>query len=168
MGHVDNGHPEVFVDMFDLVLHFFAQVLVQGTERFVHENQIGLEHQRPRHGHPLLLPAGQLRGAAAVEARQPDHLERPLDLRCSLGLRILANLQRKRQIFRHRHVGEQRVVLEYHSDIAPVRRDPVDRAVIQVDLTMGGRFEPCEHHQAGGLARTGRPEHGQKFAGRNS
>ena len=29
---------------------------------------------------------------------------------------------------------------------------------------MGGGFKARQHHQAGGLARTGRPEHGQKLA----
>lgn len=50
------------------------------------------------------------------------------------------------------------------SDPALVRRDLVDRAAVQADLTVGGGLEPGQHHQTGGLARSGRPEHGQELA----
>ncbi|MNR19172.1 hypothetical protein D3C85_1359460 [compost metagenome] len=44
-----------------------------------------------------------------------------------------------------------------------MRRHVVDRTAGQLDLACGRRFEPCEHHQAGGLARTGRAEQGEEL-----
>ncbi|MNW03302.1 hypothetical protein D3C71_1992210 [compost metagenome] len=38
------------------------------------------------------------------------------------------------------------------------------RATAEEDFPGGGGFETGQHHQAGGLARTGRPEQGQEFA----
>jgi hypothetical protein len=59
---------------------------------------------------------------------------------------------------------EQGVVLEHHADAALVRRHEVDVAPVQPDLAMSGGLEPGQHHQTGGLARAGRPEHRQKLA----
>ncbi|MCY1555106.1 hypothetical protein D9M68_917370 [compost metagenome] len=45
-----------------------------------------------------------------------------------------------------------------------MRRHVVDRLAGEEDLPVGGRLEAGEHHQAGGLARTGRSEQGEEFA----
>ena len=47
--------------MFDLELHLLAQLLVERAERFVHQHDLRLEHQRARQGDALLLAAGELR-----------------------------------------------------------------------------------------------------------
>ena len=58
VGHVDDGHPQGPLDAPHLELHLLAQPPVQGSQRFVHQNQARLEHQRPGDGHALLLAAG--------------------------------------------------------------------------------------------------------------
>jgi hypothetical protein len=65
--------------------------------------------------------------------------------------------------FAHRRMRKQRVVLKRHADAALVRRHLVDVDPVEDDLTIGSRLKPSEHHQAGGFARAGRPQHGQKF-----
>ncbi len=59
---------------------------------------------------------------------------------------------------------EQRVILKHHADSPLVGRDMVDRPAVQYDFAIRRRLETGQHHQAGRLARTGRPEHRQKFA----
>ena len=46
--HIDDGHAQIFVDMLDFILHMLAKLLVERAERLVHQNQLGLEHQRAR------------------------------------------------------------------------------------------------------------------------
>ena len=83
------------------------------------------------------------------------------------ALRDLADLEREGDILVDRHVREQRVVLEHHADVALVRRRVVDRPTVEHDLAVRDALEAGEHHQAGGLARAGRPEQGQELAARD-
>ena len=75
MRHIDDGDAEAFVNVLDLVLHLFAQLLVEGAQRLVHQHQIGLEHQGAGNGDALLLAARQLARAAVAHLRQFDELE---------------------------------------------------------------------------------------------
>ncbi|MNP01130.1 hypothetical protein D3C76_929340 [compost metagenome] len=164
VGHVDHGHTQALVDMLDLHLHVFAQLLVERAQRFVHQHQLRLEHQGTGQGHPLLLAARQLAGVALGEGVELDHAQHTLHPLADVGLAEVAHAQRKGQVLGHGHVREQRVVLEHHADVALVRRHVVDRAPGQLDFTGGGGFEAGQHHQAGGLARAGRAKQGEELA----
>ena len=59
---------------------------------------------------------------------------------------------------------KQRIVLKHHADAAFMRGHVVDILAVQQDLAMGGGFKAGQHHQAGGLARAGWPQHGEKLA----
>ena len=152
------------MDMLDLELHLFAQVLVQRAEWLVHQHQFGFEHQCTGDGHTLLLTSGKLRRPPVAEAIKADHRQRPVHLLFRLGLAHAAHLKRKRQVFRDRHVREESVILKHHADAALVRRHVVDRLPVQQDVAVGRYLEPGEHHQHGGLAGAGRAEHRQKLA----
>jgi len=69
MGYIDRGDPEILVQMFDLDLHLLAQLLVERTERLVHQHELGLEHERARERYALLLPSGKLCGPPICETR---------------------------------------------------------------------------------------------------
>jgi hypothetical protein len=66
------------VDVLDLVLHLFAQLLVQCAQRLVHENQLGLEDQGSGHCDALLLAPGELAGAPISECAELHHVESAL------------------------------------------------------------------------------------------
>jgi hypothetical protein len=50
-----------------------------------------------------------------------------IDALAHLGARKLVRLQSISDVFRDRHVREQRVVLEHDADAAPARRKVIDR-----------------------------------------
>ena len=164
VGDVHHRDAQLLVQMLDLVLHALAQQAVQRAQRLVHQHQRRLEHQRPRQRHALLLPARQLHRAAVAERLHAHPLEGALHPGRDLALARAAHAQRERQVLPHRHVREQRVVLEHHADAQPVRRQVADGAAVQQDLAVGHGLEAGQHHQAGGLAGAGRPQHGQEFA----
>ena len=83
------------------------------------------------------------------------------------GFGNAAHLEREGDILADGHVREQGVVLEHHADVAPIGRHLVDRLAGEEDLAMGRGLEASQHHQAGGLARARRPEHGQELAARD-
>ena len=134
------------------------------AQRFVHQHQLRLEHQRPCQGHPLLLAAGQLRRVTLGEGIELHHAQHAFDPLADVGAIEATHRQRKTQVFSHGHVREQRVVLKHHADVALVRRHVVDSAARELDLARSRGFKPRQHHQAGGFARPGRPEQGQELA----
>ena len=70
MGDVDGGDAELLLDAPELELHVFAQLAIEGGERFIEEEEIGLEHEGAGDRDPLLLAAGELLDAARAEACQ--------------------------------------------------------------------------------------------------
>ena len=140
--------------MLDLVLHMLAQLLVERAERFVHQHQFSVEHQRAGQRDALLLTARKLRRATTAKGAHLHHVERALHLRLDIGLAHFPHFQRKGEIFGHRHMREKGVVLEHHTDAALMRRDVVDRLAVQANVAMGRGFKTGEHHKAGCFAGT--------------
>jgi hypothetical protein len=60
-------------------------------------------------------------------------------------------------------MGEEGIVLKNHADSAFMGWYCVDGLITQINLTMGGRFKPRQHHQAGCFARARGPEHSYEF-----
>jgi hypothetical protein len=71
--------------VLDLVLHLLPELLVERSERFVHQNELWLEHQCPRHGDPLLLASRKLRWTATGKILQLHHPQRLLDALVNLA-----------------------------------------------------------------------------------
>ena len=164
MGHVHHGQAQLLVQVLDFQLHVFTQLLVEGAQRFVHQHQFGVKHERTGQGDTLLLATRQLRGVAFCEIGEFHHVQSAADFVLFVDAVHFADRKRKGQVLLNGHVREERVVLEHHADVALVRRKVVQRLVVQVNLAMGRRFEAGQHHQAGGFARPGRAQQGDKFA----
>ncbi len=58
--HKDDRQLEPPMQVPDVQLHLFAQLLVQRAERLVHQDHFWLEDQGTRQGNPLLLTAREL------------------------------------------------------------------------------------------------------------
>ena len=164
VGDVHDRDAQCLVDAADLVLHLLTKPAVQRAEGFVHEDQFRIEYQGTGDGHALLLPAGKLAGTPVLESFQLHQLQGPFHPFAALAAVHAADLERKCEIGPHRHVGEEGVVLEHHADAAPAGRQVVDGAAAHEDLARGGRLEAGQHHEAGGLARTGRTQEGEKLS----
>jgi hypothetical protein len=62
-------------------------------------------------------------------------------------------------------VREQRVVLEHGIDVALVGRRARDVRAVEQHLAAARRVEAGDQPEAGGLARTRWPQHGEELAG---
>ena len=67
VGHVDERDADLALHGAQLQLQLLAQLGVQRAQRLVEQQHPRPQHQRPRQRDPLLLTAGQLRGAALGE-----------------------------------------------------------------------------------------------------
>ena len=150
----------------DLDLHLLAQLLVQRTERLVHQQQPRAGDERARHGDPLLLSARELARIARSEMRklhQGQHLAHALAR--GAARQRAAHAQRKAHVLRNAHMREQRVGLKHHADVALVRRDSGDGGAIEQDLAGIGGEKAGDQIEHRGLARAARPEQRHECSG---
>ena len=96
---------------------------------------------------------------------QREHVVDPLARR--LARELGAHAERKADIVGDGHVGEQRIGLEYHADIALVRRHVGDRALVEQDVAGIGREKAGDQVERGGLAGAARAQQRHEGAGRN-
>ena len=85
MRDVDEGRPDVAVDLRELDLQPLAQLQVERAERLVEQQHGRPVDERARDGDALLLSAGELAGKPVAELLQADELERLLDPRAGLA-----------------------------------------------------------------------------------
>jgi hypothetical protein len=60
-------------------------------------------------------------------------------------------------------VREKRILLKNSVDIALMRRGMRNVFTLEEDLTCGGLFKPSDHFECGGLAASGRSQHGEEL-----
>ena len=119
---VDGRDPELLLELADLGAHLHAQLGVEVGERFVEQQDLGLDHQAAGDGDALELAARELmRPAVAIrvemhEAQCAGHTL--LDLR----LGHAARLEAVGHVPPDREIGEDGVVLEHHAGVAAMRR----------------------------------------------
>ena len=128
MRYIDNRHPKIFMNMLDFILHMFAKLFVERTKRFIHQNQFRIKHQCPGQRDPLLLSTRQLRRFPIDKGKHLNHVQHCANFVFDFGRWHIAHFQRKSQIFTHRHMREQGVILKHHANTALMRRNVIDWA----------------------------------------
>jgi hypothetical protein len=117
----------------DHVAHGQAQLGVQVGQRLVHQQHARLDDHRTRQRHALALAAAELRRKALRQRLQADLFERLFGALLHFIGRPLACAQAVGHVVEHRLVGEQRVVLEHHADVALVGRHGRDVVAVEED-----------------------------------
>ncbi len=77
MRHEDGREAQGPLQALDLDLHVETKVAIERGERFVEQQDRGLDGQRAGQCHPLLLTARELARQALLEAAELDGLEKP-------------------------------------------------------------------------------------------
>jgi hypothetical protein len=101
---------------------------------------------------------------AIREARQAHERERFVHALLTLRAPDVAHLQPELDVLRHRHVREQRVVLEHDAEPALGGRDREQVAPLERDATRGRLDEARDHLQRGCLAAARRSEQRDELA----
>ena len=162
--HVDRRAFELRVDAADLRAHLDAQLGVEVRQRFVHQHEQRLDHDRARDRDALLLAARQLAGQLAFMADELHELERRLRAPAGFLPRHAAHLQAEADVVEHRHVREQRVVLEHHPEAAALGRQHIDARVVEPDAAARQRLQARDAVERGRLAAAGRAEQRDELA----
>ena len=126
---------------------------VERGERLVHQQQLGIDHQRAREADALAHAARQLLRVGVfepVEADQVDGGQRPL---AALLRRHALRFQPQLDVLLDREPGEQREALEHHGKSVG---GAFDRLAVDCRLRRSlGRHQPRDDAQKRGLARAG-------------
>ena len=133
--------PTFALDSLQLGLHLLAKFQVERPERFVEKEDFRLVHDRPRECNPLALATRKLERLALAEAGEPDHLQHSLRSCAPIRLRNLADLEAILDVLDHRHVGEQRIVLEDGVHVARIGRLPGHVDAPELNGAAVGPFE---------------------------
>ena len=149
----------------DLAAHADAQLGVEIGQGLIEQEDLGIAHDGPAHGDALALAARKCRRACA--ARYSVRFRTAAAALHALVDQLLvgsAHAQRKRHVFRHRHMRIERIALEHHGDVARLGRQVGDVAPVDGDGPGGHCLQPGEQAQQGRFAATRRPDQDQEFA----
>lgn len=165
MGDVDEGLSRLPLDVLQLLLQRLAQAIVEGRQRFVEEQDLGIVGERAGQRHALPLAARALRHRAVVvvgrKVGERKAFGGPL---APLLLAHAAALQRIGDVLADGHVGKKGQRLEHHAERALVGRRFVDARAAQQDLPARRAVHAHEHSDESGLPRAGRPDDGEELA----
>ena len=164
MRHEDRRDAELALQGADLFAQRDADLGVERGERLVEQQDLRLDGERAGEGDALLLAARELIGIAVGELRQLDELEHLLDAGIDLGGAAMRHLEAEGDVVAHRHVGEQRIGLEHHADLALMRLQVGHVLAIDADRAARRGLEAGDHAQDRRLAAAGRAEQGQELA----
>src|SRR5690606_32287840 len=171
VGDEHTGDVDLVVQPPQPTSQLLAHLGVEGAEGLVEQQHLGLHGQRPRQGHALSLASGKLRRIAVGQPLQLDQLQQLIDP--SPNFRLLGPLaprpyaQPEGDVVEHRHVAEQRIVLEDEANLALAHMDVGRVFAVKQDLAGVGPLQASNDAQQGRLARTGRTEQGYELTLRN-
>ena len=164
VGDVDSGDSNLLLQRANIEAHFLSELGVEVGQRLVEQQDVGDDDERPRERSALLLATRKLARVASFEARELDFGERGRHPRPDSQRRLFAHLEAEGHVLRYRHVGEQRVVLENHPDVASLRRKVCHAVISEVDVTGVRKLEAGDGAQGRRLAAPRRAEERHQLA----
>src|SRR5262249_47677329 len=148
-----------------------TRVAVEIGRGLVGEHELGLFHQRPSDGYPLLLAAAQLVGAVLALIDQADGFEHRQSALAPLGRRHAQEQQRIFDVLVSRQHREKIEVLKDEGDVARAEiRDHLvgkraDVLPAHLYAPRGRRIDAADQVEKGGFAAARRPDdHGEALA----
>ena len=164
MGDDHEGEPELALQVHQLELGGFAELLVQRRQRLVEQQELRPLGESACQRHTLPLAAGELFWAAPaqpVEAHERQHLA---DAAGDLRLVEPFPAQPIGDVVRDAHVREERVGLEHQVDRPLVGRQVGDVGTVEQDAAAIGTLESRQHPHQRGLAAAGGAEQREELA----
>ncbi|MNF85481.1 hypothetical protein D3C84_678770 [compost metagenome] len=160
MGDEHHGGADARPDIQQQFLHVQAGQGVEGTERFVHQQQARTIDQHPGDFHPLLHAAGKLIRPSLGKAFKAHQREDFVGGFMPFDFADSAHFQPESDVVAHRSPREQRVLLKHH---AALRRGAGHRRAIHRERSGTWLQVTGQRSEQGGFAATGRPENAHEL-----
>ena len=172
VGDEDGGLVQLGRKGHELLLELAPDQRVEGRERLVHQQDLGVRGERTGEPDPLLHPARQLAREAVLVSVEVDEAEAALGDLPALRLRLALHLQGEGDVVAHRAVRKQRHVLEHHADVGGAQPSEIAFAEREhvpaehVDAPGGRLDQPVDMAHHGRLARAGQPHDAEDLSAR--
>src|SRR5882762_1075849 len=118
---------------------FLTDLGVERTERLVEQQNLRLDGERASERHALTLSTGKLTRKTRFESLELHELEQTMHAVGNLAVRWTiapwADVQAKGDVFKHRHVAEESVVLKDESNLALARGDVGDVLAVKENFS---------------------------------
>ena len=115
----DDGHADLVAQPLDVVDDLRLAGHVERGQRLVHQEELGLRHERAAERHPLTLAAREGAGPALQQRLQAEQRHDPLERRITpVARREAVPVE---QVAAHAEVGEEAAVLKHVADPAAFR-----------------------------------------------
>ena len=141
MGGDDHGDADL-IESFEQFHDFERQLGIKIASRFVRQQDVRLVDHGTGDADALLFATGKTDRKALFLAEQADALQRGTDPLGGFGALEAGNIQRQGDVFKHRAVEQQAVILKDKTDLAAVigdltRAQSLQALAIDDDLAAG-------------------------------
>ena len=163
MSNVYICNTDCVLYLLDDCAHLHTQLGVKVGQRLIHQQHVRLYHKRARKRNALLLTAGEpVRHTVGI---LPDmhKLHKLVSFPLDILFCLLAVFQAESDVIPYAQVRKNRIVLEYHADIALGWRYIIDSFVIEVKITAFNAVESRDHSQKSRLPTSRWTKKGEKF-----
>ena len=154
---------QILLNGTDLFTQVSANASIQRRQGFIKQQDARLGYQSARQRHALLLSAGQLMRILLFVSCQFHQSDGVLDALFDHIRRHLRHLEAERDVFQGRHVGEQRIALKHHPDVALLSLRVRDVFAIHADRAGVGHFKARETPQECRLTAARGAQKGNEF-----
>src|SRR5260370_6129993 len=162
MADVDDGHPDLVAETFEIRQDLVLARIVERRKRIIHEQQLGRGQQRPAYGHSLLLAAREKARTAAEQMSDTEQFDHLVQIAEALGSgrepptieQVLAHGEMREEASFLKDVTDAAAMLRYEDallgvdedvavkrDVSPVRTDEAADDVDERCLARPGSSE---------------------------
>ena len=135
----------------ELGAHLVTKLSIQVGQGLVHQKDLGVTYDGAADGDTLTLAAGECLGLTVKILGNTQDLGSGANLAVDLVLGDLLELERKRHVLVHRHIGVQSIALEHHGDVAVLGSDVVDALAVDEHVARGDILQAGDHAHRRGL-----------------
>ena len=164
---INTARPRSLPESAEQIQHLVAQRRPERGEGLVEEQHRAPAHKDAGQRDALSLAAGELPGAPAIEAGQPDPFEGAVDLGVVLCIQPQGRVQSQSHVGGDVQMREKVVFLEDDADRAQRRLERGDVPALDRDAARYGGLETGNQGEQGALARAARTDHRDALCGRD-
>ena len=151
VSNINERALDLVAQLNELGTHLVTKLGVQVGQWLVHQEDLGVTHDGAADSDTLALAARKRLGLTVEVLGNAQNLGSRANLAVDLVLGDLLELERKRHVLVHRHIGVQSIALEHHGDVAVLGRHVVDALAVDEHIARGNVLQAGDHAHRRGL-----------------
>ena len=163
MGNINKGNTYLLLDFFQLYLHLFSDLGIQGTQGLIQKEHLWLIDQGSGNGNTLLLSSGKKGNISFFKSFQTNHFKHSFYFLTDHRLIHFFQVQTKSNIFRHIQVREERILLKHCIHFSLIGRKLGNFYSVKKNFTITWFFKSGNDSQCSSFTTAAGAKKGQEF-----